>query len=176
MPVATGPYRLNGNKLTVRFAPVGESKRSTAACVCSFQVRPDGKLHLDDTGPGDACQMLHGVSWGWVDGMDYVRNPQAETRLAAAPAAPAATAGPSFDCARATARADRLVCADPQLSAMDRKIVAAYQSALQHAGNPTAADPIRHAQIVWVRAKMRCSTTACLQHLYTQRLAALGAR
>ncbi len=50
--------------------------------------------------------------------------------LLLAAAAVQAQDGPSFDCDRAETVAEQLVCADPALAALDRRIAARYAAAL----------------------------------------------
>jgi len=47
--------------------------------------------------------------------------------IAAAPAG-AAPARPSFSCARATSFAERTICSDPELAALDRQLDSTYQN------------------------------------------------
>lgn len=47
-----------------------------------------------------------------------------------AAARPARGGGPSFDCRRAVQQSERIVCADPALAALDRRLNAAYEDAI----------------------------------------------
>ena len=107
------------------------------------------------------CLFMHGASCGEGDG-PY------------APVVAGASKGPSFDCAKATMPADRLVCASPMLSSEDVRVVAAYKAAMKAAPDRSAALTIRKAQIAWSHEKMHCRTEACLDNLYQQRVQALG--
>ena len=155
-----GTYTRTGSKLTLFFTDMG------GKCIWSLHSLPGGKLFLDQSGPPSACQPYHGASFGWTDGVQF-------TPMATPVAQPHPGDGPAFDCAKATALADKLVCGNAELSAMDRQVVAAYHAALHQAPNPQARAPIQHAQIAWVRTKMRCRDVACLQSLYRARLQVL---
>src|ERR1700704_4076898 len=56
------------------------------------------------------------------------------TTTTAAPAAPAM----SFDCAKPANKAQQLVCGDPQLTELDRRMQTAYQQALARPGADAA--------------------------------------
>jgi len=156
----SGTYTRAGGKLTLFFTNM-DSK-----CIWSLHALPDGKLFLDQSGPPSACQPYHGASFGWMDGVKF-------TPMATAVATAHAGEGPAFDCAKATAQADKLVCGNAGLSAMDRQVAAAYHEALSQAPNPQVREQIKHAQVAWVHTKMRCRDVACLQSVYRERLGVL---
>ena len=90
--------------------------------------------------------------------------------IAAASPARAQGAGaptPSFDCAAAANAVDRMICADPQLSALDRGIAIFYASARR---GPRAARTMRD-QVLWLRRDRGiCAVPACLLESMTRRL------
>jgi uncharacterized protein len=91
--------------------------------------------------------------------------------VALAPAARARAAG--FDCAKAAAPTEKLICGDPQLSQLDGQLAQAYRRALEGAAEP---DKLRAEQRTWLRTERKaCVDAACLKTVYTQRLAALAA-
>ncbi|MGF6923114.1 uncharacterized protein OKW28_007311 [Paraburkholderia sp. 40] len=93
-------------------------------------------------------------------------NPPLEWRTA--PALPAQ--GPSFDCTRAATAQERLICQDPELSGMDRKMYTLYRSALG-ATSPTA----RAAQREWLaHSRNVCQDKACLTESYKMRTSQLS--
>lgn len=97
-----------------------------------------------------------------------------------AAAAPAPSAGPSFDCrASGLARAARLVCSDPALSALDRQLAALYAQArarARHEHPPV----LRAEQRGWARGRDDCwkaaDLRACVQEAYQLRIVELQAR
>lgn len=101
--------------------------------------------------------------------------PLALLTLSAAPAF-AATA-PSFDCARASQPAEKAVCADEALAAMDRLLDRAYKLALD--GLPAEqASSLKGDQVRWLLERARAYKAAnedrgALASLYDQRLRAV---
>ncbi len=95
--------------------------------------------------------------------------------------APAAHAA-SFDCKRAATVVERAVCADPRLSALDEREVAAYTAAaaaLTIGETPDDRDPVSGLLLLghqdWSAARDRCgAATACLLSQYQRRIAVLG--
>jgi uncharacterized protein len=84
-------------------------------------------------------------------------------------AAPLAAAAASFDCAKAGTPVERMVCADPGVSALDERVADAYKAAC-------ARDPrVKESQREWLAGtRNKCGSTACLSQAYTARLEALG--
>jgi len=81
----------------------------------------------------------------------------------------ATTAGPnpSFDCAAASTQVERMICADPQLRALDRGIALFYASA-RRGGHAAAAE---REQVLWLRRDRGiCAVPACLVESMTRRL------
>lgn len=89
-------------------------------------------------------------------------------------------AGPSFDCRKVEPGSiAALVCADAQLSALDRKLTAVYAAAAKQAAYehpPT----LRAGQRGWVKGRDDCwksdDQPACVRARYTQRIVELQAR
>lgn len=75
--------------------------------------------------------------------------------FAASPAAaqPAAT-GPSFDCARAQAWDERMICADRDLSALDRRVAEAFRRAAE--AKPGDRERLQAEQRAWLRERRTC--------------------
>lgn len=85
-------------------------------------------------------------------------------------ALPAAYAA-SFDCGKAAAGAEKLICADPELSRLDENLAAAYHRARESAHDPVA---FREQQRRWLSdVRQRCSDANCLKAAYTERIAQL---
>ncbi|MFC3124531.1 lysozyme inhibitor LprI family protein [Pseudoroseomonas globiformis] len=82
--------------------------------------------------------------------------------LLALGAAPAGAA--SLDCRRAATAAERMICADPVLSALDQEMAAAWWVAEANR---------RAGQREWLARRDRCADAACLAETYRGRIAAL---
>lgn len=82
-----------------------------------------------------------------------------------------AEAQASFDCSKATTPTERTVCANPGLAAIDRKLDAAYKSALANAADDRA---LRQSQREWVRDFQLCGEDPfCIEESYADRIAVL---
>ncbi|GGF64065.1 hypothetical protein GCM10007301_24870 [Azorhizobium oxalatiphilum] len=65
---------------------------------------------------------------------------------------PAAAAGPSFDCKAARSKTEKAICADPALSALDRRMADAYRKAM--AGLDTAGKAaLKNDQIYFLQVR-----------------------
>jgi uncharacterized protein YecT (DUF1311 family) len=78
----------------------------------------------------------------------------------------------SFNCAKASQLVESLICADPDLSALDDSLADAYRDALANTG---AAGNLRAAQRQWLKSRNACQSKACLAQKYAARLTTLGA-
>lgn len=75
-----------------------------------------------------------------------------------------------FDCAKAGTWVEKTLCADPQLSDLDSRLMLAYRQALPQASG------VKSAQITWLTSvRNACQDIACLKQAYTSRLAELDA-
>lgn len=91
---------------------------------------------------------------------------------------------PSFDCADADHRVEKMICGDPELVALDRKLAAVFQQALEKVeAMPNTAPEIRHMkayELRWSRERNACvksaDTRACVAESYRTRTAELQAR
>ncbi|MCV0440790.1 MAG: lysozyme inhibitor LprI family protein [Hydrogenophaga sp.] len=78
-----------------------------------------------------------------------------------------------FDCAQASAVAEHLVCAHPDLAEADRALNALYRAVLK---KPTRPPGLRQEQLRWLRTtRNRCANADCLRSAYRQRVAVLHA-
>ena len=152
-----GSYVRHGVQLVITLPELTDEQGKT----CQWSLSLDANGNLVPGRETAACVQMHGASCGEGDG-PY------------APVKAGALKGPSFDCAKATLPADRLVCADPGLAAADARLVAAYRAALKAAPSHAVAARIRRDQIAWSHEKMHCRTDSCLDALYSQRLRVLG--
>ena len=73
--------------------------------------------------------------------------------------APVPIPGPSFDCRAAATRAERMICADPYLRALDLGVARFYAAARDLRG-----------QRRWLRARDACATAPCLRAALEERL------
>lgn len=91
---------------------------------------------------------------------------------------------PSFDCADADHRVETMICGDPELVVLDRKLDAVFQQALKKVeAMPNTAPEIRHMkayELRWSRERNACVKTAdpriCVAESYRTRTAELQAR
>ena len=91
-------------------------------------------------------------------------SPQA--RPAPAPR-PSVTIRASFDCTGALNPAQRLVCSDNQLAALDVKMAGLYRQAINIA---VSADAVRIEQQVWLSQRDECADKECLVASYNGRI------
>jgi uncharacterized protein len=83
---------------------------------------------------------------------------------------------PGFDCARATAATDRLICADSGLADQDRALAERYE-ALHRSLSAEGFAVLRKDQVAWLsgrgdcqaKDKSRADSIACLREAYTSR-------
>jgi uncharacterized protein YecT (DUF1311 family) len=82
-------------------------------------------------------------------------------------------AAASFDCKKARTRAEKLICATPELSKADEELAREYKSARQATRD---AKPLREAQALWLRRKRdACADAACMLAVYKRRVIELRA-
>lgn len=77
------------------------------------------------------------------------------------------TEAASFDCAKAGAKLEKLVCSDAELSKLDEQLNTAYKAALQ---DEKQADTIRQAQKQWMKERNGCADAGCVKRAYETRL------
>lgn len=85
---------------------------------------------------------------------------------------------PSFDCSKAESSAEELVCQDPQLAALDRRVAERYAAALEvvrglDTGAEAAEDKLRAYQRGWVKGRDECwkadDLRDCVESSYLRR-------
>jgi len=82
-------------------------------------------------------------------------------------------AAASFDCAKAGTRAEKLICATPELSKADEELGRQYKAARAATRD---AKGLRQAQMGWIRRhRDACADAACMRKAYEQRIAELRA-
>ncbi len=82
-----------------------------------------------------------------------------------------AAIAPSFDCARAATRAERLICSDDELAALDREMARAYNQLNQIAKNRTRLTTDQRSWRVGVRD--RCTDLDCVKEAMRDRIIVL---
>lgn len=69
---------------------------------------------------------------------------------------PVLAASPSFDCAKATHEAEKMICKDGELAKLDRSLAALYSSALKDASGQDKRD-LKDEQRDWIKDRNACS-------------------
>lgn len=89
--------------------------------------------------------------------------------LLALPLATASHAA-SFDCAKATGKVEKMICADAKLSKLDEKMASMHRKA-----SDATADPVgfRQEHGRWLKKRNTCAEGGCVAQAYQERLAAL---
>jgi uncharacterized protein YecT (DUF1311 family) len=92
--------------------------------------------------------------------------------LFALSATQAASAAPSFDCAKITAQVNRMICASPELSALDARLAADFDNTRFQGGIDGKA--LHAEEDAWLKTvRNACTTAACLKATYMARDAVL---
>jgi uncharacterized protein len=184
---ADGPdfYRLKGGAATLRYEPAADSPAiqslpAGASCLRNFGCK--GGLSLDEFQKLSAsereqreaqnprwCRVEQAGRFGWIEGR----------LLAEGACASPKASSPSFDCAKAAPSSiEELVCKDPELSALDRRMAVVYAAALKKAAN--GKPPMLKArQRGWVKGRNDCwkdkDRRACVKESYVRWSAELEA-
>jgi uncharacterized protein len=104
---------------------------------------------------------------------DYGSGSPARAPLADPPASlPTRTPKPSFDCARAHSQAERLICGDAELAALDRDYATVYEKALSLTSDRTRF--LRENRGELRRREHTCVERVCLINWYAARTQALS--
>jgi uncharacterized protein YecT (DUF1311 family) len=80
-------------------------------------------------------------------------------------------AKPSFSCAGAAGEAQRIICANPGLAAMDVQVAALYRKARANAADTAS---LADEQTAWLYRRDRCADAGCLRESYAERRAEIG--
>lgn len=86
-------------------------------------------------------------------------------------AAPALGSAASFDCAKASTKVEKLVCADAALSAQDETLAAVYRQA---ASLTLGGSEPRQSQRAWMKRRNACADADCIAQAYATRIAELA--
>jgi len=83
--------------------------------------------------------------------------------------------GPSFDCVRVTSHVNKMICASPELSALDRQLALHYRVLLAQSGSEAPA--LQREEAKWLReVRDPCPDAACIEQAYAVWDAVLVAR
>jgi uncharacterized protein YecT (DUF1311 family) len=63
--------------------------------------------------------------------------------------------GPTFDCAKARGEVEKLICSDPSLAALDRKLASVFQSAMARARDGLDRQ-LKTEQRGWIQGRNEC--------------------
>lgn len=89
---------------------------------------------------------------------------------------PGTLSGPSFDCSKARAWAEKVICSDPELAALDQELASAYRSARARHSD-TRSDSLKQEQRAWLRRRDACEgrpqSFGCLRRAYEIRISEL---
>lgn len=83
--------------------------------------------------------------------------------------APSSVAAPSFDCSNVWREAERMVCENPDLAALDRAMAGSYFRALKTA-DPARAAALQQSGAAFIRDRNRCTDAQCVAGAYQDRL------
>lgn len=92
-----------------------------------------------------------------------------QPRATAPPPAATITARPSFDCRRARARVEYMICGREDLAAADRRMSATFFRALATADPTTRAD-LERSRNRFLSFRNRCGDEACVAQAYADRI------
>lgn len=98
-------------------------------------------------------------------------------RVAAAAAAVMLSAGgaraASFDCGKALAGIEHLICNDADLNSLDQQLAAAFAGAMDRSASPAK---VRQGQLAWLKSRDGCANDRpCLRAAYDKRIKMLTA-
>jgi len=154
---------------------------STAAPACPKCGRPFAKAKPSAKNVGCGAVLLFIVVVGVLAAAMCSRNTDQSTvhnRAVNPPTPPVPPPSPrqvtpSFDCTKARSQAEQLICADPELAALDADLCTLYEKAKTAA--PDKAAFARQNRAEWKRREATCSDKQCLLDWYALRRSQLGA-
>jgi uncharacterized protein len=74
--------------------------------------------------------------------------------------------GPAFNCAKASSKVEKMICADPALSSADSENADLYREVLQASEN---TNQVKQEQRQWLKARNVCQTVDCIGDAYNTR-------
>ncbi|WP_161795342.1 lysozyme inhibitor LprI family protein, partial [Xanthomonas sp. GPE 39] len=80
----------------------------------------------------------------------------------------------SFDCGKVVGVTEKMICNDAKTSALDEKLQQAYRAAMASVSESVDKNALAKEQRNWIQyARANCQSAACLQRIYTARIAML---
>jgi uncharacterized protein len=76
----------------------------------------------------------------------------------------------SFDCAKAATAVEKMICADAELSKLDKEMASAHRRARERTADPAG---FRAEQRNWLKFRNSCKDAVCVKQAYQKRLGAL---
>lgn len=98
-----------------------------------------------------------------------LETPAAEPKKSASPPPPQKIA-PSFDCEKAEKNAEKLICADNGLSALDREVARLYRLASDALNAMPGFETLLDAQRKWLGERNTCFDRECLTEMHVRRI------
>lgn len=74
---------------------------------------------------------------------------------------------PSFDCAKASNTAEKLICSNADLARLDNQLASLYSQARSNSSDPQS---LRESQLAWIRTSRQCTDVLCLTEAYHNRI------
>lgn len=75
--------------------------------------------------------------------------------------------GASFDCAKAKTNVEKMICADPDLSALDENLSKAFKEAMNSTENK---EQLKKEQFAWMKERNQCLNKECIANSYLSRI------
>lgn len=75
--------------------------------------------------------------------------------------------GASFDCAKATSKVEKMICADPELSALDENLSKTFNEALKTTDDK---EQLKKEQFTWMKERNQCLNKECIANSYLSRI------
>jgi uncharacterized protein YecT (DUF1311 family) len=146
IPVAPKSASASARAPASAIAPPAATQRAPA-------LEPD---RADDAGPKREQRIVEPV---------VAATPRADE------APPPSVAAPGFDCGKASTMVEKMICADPRLSALDAKLAQSYKVSLASAADPQT---LRSEQRAWLASvRNRCPDPECIAQAYGSRIASV---
>lgn len=77
------------------------------------------------------------------------------------------TQAASFDCAKATTKVEKMICANAELSKLDDEMQPVYQDVYKYTADPAG---LKIEQRHWLKVREACKDVACLAQVYRKRI------
>jgi uncharacterized protein len=75
--------------------------------------------------------------------------------------------GASFDCAKASSNVEKMICADPELSALDENLSKVFKEAMKSTDDK---DQLKKDQFAWMKERNKCKAVKCIKEKYQEKL------